>query len=171
MRRSFRARRTSVGVWILGVWLFTTISVELLSPRLTPPGGLTGRDYLLIALMPVGSFIAGRYCQGHTLHFSYGALGSLCFVVAGTSGGRYAFSLWQPAERNLVMSTLGWCVFCIAMGFVCRAAASVFRLPTNRAGFCIACGYDLTGNVSGVCPECGEAITSEHQQARTDGTS
>ena len=22
-------------------------------------------------------------------------------------------------------------------------------------GLCVACGYDLTGNVSGVCPECG----------------
>jgi hypothetical protein len=22
-------------------------------------------------------------------------------------------------------------------------------------GYCSACGYDLTGNVSGVCPECG----------------
>ena len=26
-----------------------------------------------------------------------------------------------------------------------------------RPGFC-ACGYDLTGNVSGVCPECGQGI-------------
>jgi hypothetical protein len=24
-------------------------------------------------------------------------------------------------------------------------------------GQCPQCGYDLTGNVSGVCPECGEA--------------
>jgi hypothetical protein len=24
-------------------------------------------------------------------------------------------------------------------------------------GRCVACGYDLTGNVSGVCPECGTA--------------
>ena len=26
-------------------------------------------------------------------------------------------------------------------------------------GPCIRCGYNLTGNVSGVCPECGEAVT------------
>lgn len=25
----------------------------------------------------------------------------------------------------------------------------------ERTGFCARCGYDLTGNVSGVCPECG----------------
>lgn len=28
---------------------------------------------------------------------------------------------------------------------------------------CIACGYDLTGNTSGICPECGTAI--EHSVA------
>ena len=27
----------------------------------------------------------------------------------------------------------------------------------RRPGGCAACGYDLTGNVSGVCPECGAA--------------
>jgi hypothetical protein len=25
-------------------------------------------------------------------------------------------------------------------------------------GLCLKCGYDLTGNVSGTCPECGEAV-------------
>lgn len=25
-------------------------------------------------------------------------------------------------------------------------------------GHCRSCGYDLTGNVSGVCPECGSQI-------------
>ena len=28
----------------------------------------------------------------------------------------------------------------------------------RRLGLCYGCGYDLTGNVSGVCPECGETI-------------
>ena len=27
----------------------------------------------------------------------------------------------------------------------------------KREGRCLRCGYDLTGNASGVCPECGEA--------------
>jgi hypothetical protein len=27
------------------------------------------------------------------------------------------------------------------------------------AGFCFSCGYNLTGNVSGVCPECGTVIS------------
>jgi hypothetical protein len=31
------------------------------------------------------------------------------------------------------------------------------RYLHRESGSCTKCGYDLTGNVSGVCPECGEA--------------
>jgi hypothetical protein len=35
------------------------------------------------------------------------------------------------------------------------------REELNRRGLptCLACGYDLTGNVSGTCPECGTTIS------------
>ena len=29
------------------------------------------------------------------------------------------------------------------------------RRRRRAMGLCVQCGYDLTGNVSGVCPECG----------------
>ncbi len=31
-----------------------------------------------------------------------------------------------------------------------------FDRPKYPPSHCPKCGYDLTGNVSGVCPECGE---------------
>jgi hypothetical protein len=34
------------------------------------------------------------------------------------------------------------------------------RRRVSPANCCTACGYDLTGNASGVCPECGASITS-----------
>lgn len=34
--------------------------------------------------------------------------------------------------------------------------------PTPAVGICPRCGYDLTGNVSGRCPECGCAIRDSH---------
>jgi hypothetical protein len=36
-----------------------------------------------------------------------------------------------------------------------RAVWHVRAARRRRPGHCPACGYDLTGNVSGVCPECG----------------
>jgi hypothetical protein len=35
------------------------------------------------------------------------------------------------------------------------ATALLWWLDRQRPGFCRECGYDLTGNVSGRCPECG----------------
>lgn len=35
-------------------------------------------------------------------------------------------------------------------------ATLIFRgWPTRAPGLCVSCGYDLTGNTSGICPECG----------------
>lgn len=36
-------------------------------------------------------------------------------------------------------------------------------LPTmrKRLGLCPSCGYDLTGNVSGTCPECGTPVAAK----------
>ena len=34
----------------------------------------------------------------------------------------------------------------------------------TRQGACRQCGYDLTGNVSGVCPECGRAAAARTAQ-------
>ncbi|RJP32468.1 MAG: hypothetical protein C4547_13800 [Phycisphaerales bacterium] len=37
------------------------------------------------------------------------------------------------------------------------------RRPPNECGHC---GYDLTGNVSGRCPECGRAVEREQDRNR-----
>ena len=60
-------------------------------------------------------------------------------------GGRIdylAFPLWVPAA---LLATL--------------PAVRAFRgaFGRHRTGRCPRCGYDLTGNESGVCPECGTA--------------
>ena len=33
------------------------------------------------------------------------------------------------------------------------------RYRRGKRGRCLECGYSLTGNVSGICPECGSAVT------------
>jgi hypothetical protein len=55
---------------------------------------------------------------------------------------------------------IGWLWFVIAPAALIAVSAAAIRCLTRRhkVGFCSRCGYDLTGNVSGVCPECGTAV-------------
>ena len=41
------------------------------------------------------------------------------------------------------------------------ARGSICHRHRLRSGCCITCGYNLTGNVSGRCPECGTATSAE----------
>lgn len=44
----------------------------------------------------------------------------------------------------------------VALGISgCLAYGPLRRWRRRRKGWCVRCGYDLTGNVTGVCPECG----------------
>lgn len=52
--------------------------------------------------------------------------------------------LWIPFVIVLVASLIAWRV-----GW------------TRSTGHCLQCAYDLTGNRSGVCPECGEALSDD----------
>jgi len=64
---------------------------------------------------------------------------------------------WAGTDR-----TADWSVtvplWAVALAFAVRpawCAAAWHRSARRRPGHCGKCGYDLTANVSGVCPECG----------------
>jgi hypothetical protein len=72
--------------------------------------------------------------------------GMLAVVV-----GAARHSLWLRYVVILGANVVGWIVLCeVAFARLPK------RIPTSC---CQDCGYDLTGNVSGVCPECGTSIT------------
>jgi hypothetical protein len=74
-------------------------------------------------------------------------------------GYRYLPPLVAGASRSHEITVPLW--YLLAPGFLAPAlAAARIRWTHKRrlAGHCPSCGYDLTGNVSGVCPECGGAI-------------
>lgn len=76
----------------------------------------------------------------------------------------------RPGRSDLMLApkwfrVSGWRVLALpawlftAVGMSVGAAIWLLTRP-RRPGGCRKCGYDLTGNVSGVCPECGTLIHS-----------
>jgi hypothetical protein len=46
----------------------------------------------------------------------------------------------------------------VSLRHIARARKKLLRQDRAFWGFCAACGYSLTGNLSGVCPECGKKV-------------
>lgn len=65
----------------------------------------------------------------------------LGFGMPWRLGGRLVIPVW---------------LLVVAVGF--PTAVLWWRDRRPKAGFCKVCEYDLTGNVSGTCPECGTAV-------------
>ena len=70
----------------------------------------------------------------------------LVLMTAGGVGGATVAAIMWVVHRRLIQRDL-W-----------------RRLPH----LCSACGYDLTGNASGTCPECGRAVPFENDAIRSD---
>jgi len=66
--------------------------------------------------------------------------------------GRSLFTMRLVLDPMYTVSLfLSICLACLAVG----CAATTIKLDHGR---CVKCGYDLTGNVSGICPECGTPV-------------
>ena len=80
--------------------------------------------------------------------------GGLPDYTTNTGGGG---TIWIPAKYGLLL--------------VVPPAVLLWWLDRPRIppGHCQKCGYDLTGNVSGKCPECGAAIASEADARDANG--
>lgn len=56
-----------------------------------------------------------------------------------------------PPHFGIAAAIITYHIACLVL----RAKLVRSRWPV---GYCRRCGYDLTGNASGVCPECGQAV-------------
>ena len=58
-------------------------------------------------------------------------------------------------RRGLVLYVVGVPIWSLALAAVVPSAWLWYRDRRRAPGLCNKCGYDLRGNASGVCPECG----------------
>lgn len=78
------------------------------------------------------------------------------------------FFAWDPhVEMASAIGVTVWCIFpsfyVTSKVFAARGLLSRTRSP----GMCAECGYNLTGNVTGICPECGTAIPEEQHRSES----
>jgi len=136
--------------------------LELTPSRLTPPGNAWSRgDHLALVALLVGSFIAARFSRALVIHVVYGSSTATIFwlvlgpdrrdlLAIGAGSITWSYYLWR------------YIIFVAGAGIVCGGIARITHAICDarriESGHCKKCGYDLTGNVSGVCPECGTPI-------------
>ena len=84
------------------------------------------------------------------------------YAVRVSRSGQYSYFISYAGQIHSKGVALPyWMIIlfmAIAPAFWVRAEIS--RRRRLRSGLCQSCGYDLTGNTSGVCPECGAAIST-----------
>lgn len=75
------------------------------------------------------------------------------------SNGVWFARTWPDMEHDPVLRTRFILPLWLVIAF-CLLGAALLRHVARRSrpGFCPECMYDLTGNVSGICPECGTAV-------------
>jgi hypothetical protein len=122
-----------------------------------------------------GAFIGGRLSLGQETSFIGNdpywernlAIPGVFGVTRFVNDGCYVSFNVRSVVRGWRFWIGLWIPFAL---FSAYPAASFVRSPRRpwirrRLGLCTRCGYNLTGNVSGICPECGQAVTTERQQA------
>lgn len=72
-------------------------------------------------------------------------------------------SWWHGSGRGWNWTTVSMPVWVPVVLLVIHPTAALIRGPLRRRrrrrrGQCERCGYDLTGNTSGICSECGQCV-------------
>ena len=83
--------------------------------------------------------------------------------TVGYDGKQFAIArtrfFGQPGRRGLWMSRyFVKCPYWFVIGVCAILPLRWMMLRRVPPGHCACCGYNLTGNMSGVCPECGAAV-------------
>lgn len=117
---------------------------------------------LAVTLLPVPLSAYCHYCidrKKGTALFKYlllisGVYAAACFIIViGEAAVLYPADLVMGMVAALIGGAVV-CGLCMAAGAVAeRIFSKRRRFVTGR--YCVKCDYDLTGNISGRCPECG----------------
>jgi hypothetical protein len=74
-----------------------------------------------------------------------------------------SYGYYRPFMQWLLPGVVAALAVYLVIWLVRRRITRNLRQQLTERGLptCMACGYDLTGNLSGVCPECGAACPAD----------
>ncbi len=155
--------RTDKVLCRLLLWLVLILAFSLWAPT---PGPMKAYNtigplhYAALLLAPLGSWITARVRSPLWIYTVFGALCTLVFDLR--LGHRWQVLVFLRRTTPLSIDIGMLCAVSIGLGLLCRSVANrrqhMERALANSKGLCQECSYDLTGNISGICPECGTAI-------------
>ena len=140
-------------------WFGTICSVSILALWLSSGGyWVYLSDGKRVTLYIVGGVLKATVYPAPGIKATPAASGRKPFALhPGHLPSWRPFRLWEfgPNTLQLPLSVVFAATFVPTLFFWLWALRR--RVPQ---GHCRTCGYDLTGNTSGICPECGTAIES-----------
>ncbi|HWL92542.1 MAG TPA: hypothetical protein VNT79_03325 [Phycisphaerae bacterium] len=143
------------------VILMITIAGTPLSNR-----GPTVLQLVGLSLTPVCSFLAASYSRQRILFLIFGMAVGFFFALSMSPPRR---PIWTTKTDD-IFDALMMSLWPLMLGLLCRAAVTIRKFwdksPAIDHPICAECGYNLTGNVSGICPECGSSITIEGEKGK-----
>ncbi len=161
--------------WVLK-WVGTGVCLLVLlmavtTLRWSEVGGNTGKNYAV-------SVYGGALFLYHNVKTVPGFIPKTAVAqrlwVLDYSAGQTAAKAWsrcglRPHSELVYLSSLREVRIPLWLLFLAAGSPTVYLWITDRdrplPGHCQKCGYNLTGNVSGRCPECGTIITEEKRRA------
>lgn len=81
---------------------------------------------------------------------------ALAFVLGGILLVLGTIGVFTGSAANFKLPPIAGGIPALVGWGIVRSVYLAWKIkPPAPAGFCAQCGYDLTGNTSGICPECG----------------
>jgi hypothetical protein len=134
--------------------VIAVVVLRLLSPIQWPP------RLVIFSVAPVGPVLFAALCTwiGRQVR-SFVVLP--CAIGLGLILCEYGYSATPRFLRSLPDTPVRAIFWLVLYPCMYVALLRIRRRPRQRHAFCPTCEYDLTGNVSGICPECGSPVETE----------
>ncbi|MHC4445919.1 MAG: hypothetical protein ACYTA5_25265 [Planctomycetota bacterium] len=143
--------------------------IKLIQPALSTYDAQARDDGTFTMFIPKNSIQPSK--QGTICRIMLQVANKIEFLTAkGPSIDPQASSVYITVQRNYlekfnVIFVTGYTIAVLLLfrGFY-LTGYRIYEHYKRQAGFCLVCKYNLTGNISGVCPECGTTIPDNVKQ-------